>query len=233
MRVHLERFLAPLERLRRFELVISSGAERQFLDAYRWEIFFIEHLPRLLSFNFQFFCWNIDQNIIDQYRRPFWLNKQWYVACDSSHSSLFTVPHFAPSSNNHSSSPISPDFTTLPIEQHFIFYDCVTQLTFDSDRCKLLYRYNYVKKLFLESLYIDDNVLDLSKVELFVVNTSEWSLYNIVTLIKKAMPSVNYLSLNCKYSNVDYQHFPNISLEQVRGLSLPHYGKLEDNDRFN
>jgi hypothetical protein len=156
------------------------------------------------------------------------------VAYDSGQSFLFTVPYFAPSSIHHSSDPISPDCTTLPIEQHFIFYDCVTQLIFDSDsdsdQCKLPYRYNYVKKLFLDSVFIDENVLDLSKVQSFIVNTSEWSFENIVTLIKEEMPSVNYLSLNCTYPYMNYQ---NISLEQIRTLCLPQYGKFEGNDQFD
>jgi hypothetical protein len=72
-------------------------AARQFFDAYRWEIFIVEHLPQLFTLNFKFFSWNIDQNIIDQYRcPPFWLDKHWYVTCDSSQSFLFTVPYFAP-----------------------------------------------------------------------------------------------------------------------------------------
>jgi hypothetical protein len=130
--------------------------------------------------------------------------------------------------------PISPNCTTLPIEQHFVFYDCVTELKFDSDQsCKLPYRYNYVKKLILDSFYIHENILDLSKVQLFIVNTSEWSLYKIVTLIKKSMPSVNYLSLNCTYSSVYYEHFPNISLKQIRILCLPHYGMFKGNVPFN
>jgi hypothetical protein len=210
------------------------GAEHQFFDAYRWEIFIVEHLPQLLTFNFKFFSLNIDQNIIDQYRRPFWLDKHWYVACDASQSSLFTVPYFAPSSINHSFAPISPDYTTLPIEQHFVFYDCVTQLKFDSDQSsKLPYRYNYVKKFILDSVYIHENVLDLSKVQSFIVNTSEWSFFKILKLIKKSMPSVNYLSLNCTYPIMRCQHFPNISLEQVRILCLPQYGRFEGNDLFN
>jgi hypothetical protein len=233
MQMHLERFLAPLQRLRRLELITSHGAEHQFLDAYRWEIFIIEHFPQLLTFNFKFFSRNIDRNVIDQYRRPFWLDKHWYVACDSSNSFLYTVPYFAPTSINHSSTSISPDCTTLPIEQHFLFYDCVTELRLDSGRYELPYRYNYVKKLILNSVFIHENVLDLSKVKLFIINTSEWSLYKIMTLIEEAMPSVNYLGLNCTYPSMPHQHFPNISLKQIRILCLPQYGKFEDDDQFN
>jgi hypothetical protein len=195
------------------ELIILFCGEGQFVDAYRWERFIIENFPRLLTFNFKFSSWQMDRNVIDQYRRSFWLDKHWYVAYDAGQSFLFTVPYFASSSIHYSSDPISPDCTTLPIEQHFIFYDCVTQLIFDSDsdsdQCKLPYRYNYVKKLFLDSVFIDENVLDLSKVQSFIVNTSEWSFEKIVTLIKEAMPSVNYLSLNCTYPYMNYQ---NISL---------------------
>jgi len=233
MRVHLEQFLASLQRLRRLELVISNGAEHQLLDAYQWEIFIIKNLPRLLTFNFKFFCSNIDRNVVDQYRRPFWLDKHWYVALDSSHSFLFTVPYFAPSSINNSLAPISPDSTTLPIEHHRVFYDRVTELRFEPGRYKLPYRYNHVKTFILDSPYIHENVLDLSKVQSFIINTSEWSFYMIVTLIKEAMPSVNYLSLNCTYPSLRYQYFRNIPLEQIRILSLPQYGKFEGNDPFN
>jgi hypothetical protein len=116
MQVHLERFLAPLEHLRRLELITLYCDGGQFVDAYRWERFIIKHFPGLLTFNFKFSSWQTDRNVIDQYRRPFWLDKHWYVAYDSGQSFLFTVPYFAPSSINHSSDPISPDCTTLPIE---------------------------------------------------------------------------------------------------------------------
>ncbi len=152
----------------------------------------------------------MDRDVIDQYRRSFWLDKHWYVAYDSDISCLFTVPYFAPSLMNHSSDPIPSDCTTLPIEQHFLLYDCVTELRLDEDRYTLPYRYNYVNKLILNDIFIHENVLDLSKVQSFIVNTSEWSFDKIITLIKEAMLSVNYLSLNCTYPKMSHQ---SISLE--------------------
>jgi hypothetical protein len=139
MRSYLERFLAPLQRLRGLELVIPFAAEHSFLDADQWERFLSNHLPRLSTFNFQISSWSSDTDVIEQYRRPFRLNRHWYVACDPTYSSLFTVPYFASTSMNHSSVPVSSNCTTLPIEQHHVFYDCVTQFTLDSDGCKLTF----------------------------------------------------------------------------------------------
>ncbi|CAF0831773.1 unnamed protein product [Adineta steineri] len=233
MRSYVERFLAPLQRLRRLELVIPFSAEHSLFDADQWERFLSNHLPRLSTFNFNISSWGSDTNIIDQYRRPFWLNRHWYVACNDDHSSLLTVPYFASTLMNHSSTPLSPNCTTLPIEQHHIFYDCVTDFTFDFDECKLPSRYNYVKKLFLRCSHIEDNVVDLSQVQTFIVSTTEWSLYKIITLIKEAMPAVNCLSLNYAYPRVSYQCLENISLKQVQNLCLPQYGKSEGIKPFN
>ncbi|CAF4088314.1 unnamed protein product [Adineta steineri] len=223
MRSYVERFLAPLQRLRRLELVIPYGAENSFLDADQWERFLSNHLPRLSTFNFNITPYSSGTNVIDQYRRPFWLNRHWYVACDETHSYLFTVPYFASTLMNHSSVPVSSNCTTLPIEQHHIFYDCVTDFTFDSDGCKLSSRYNYVKNLVLQCSYIENNVIDLSQVQSFIVSTPEWSLYKIITLIKEEMPAVNCLTLDYAYPRVSYKCLENISLKQVKKLCLPEY----------
>ncbi|CAF1503212.1 unnamed protein product [Adineta steineri] len=227
MRSYVERFLAPLQRLRRLELVIPSLAEHSFLDAGQWERFLSSHLSRLSTFNFIISSWSSGTNIIDQYRRPFWLNRHWYVACNDDHSSLLTVPYFASTLINNPSVPLSPNCTTLPIEQHHIFYDCVTDFTFDSDECKLLSGYNYVKNLVLQCSYIEDNVVDLSQVQSFIVSTPEWSLYKIITLIKEEMPAVNSLTLDYAYPRVSYQCLENISLKQVKKLCLPEYRNFE------
>ena len=147
------------------------------------------------------------------------------------HFEHFTVPHFVRSSMNYSFDSITPKDTTLPIEQHVIFYDCVKVLELDEDRYELPYCYNYVQKLILNNVVFNhENVLDLSKVKSFVVKTSEWPFEKLVKLIKKSMPSVNYLSLHCTYTKMNYQ---NISLEQIRTLCLPQYGESYSNGRFN
>jgi hypothetical protein len=52
----------------------------------------------------------------------------------------------------------------------------------------------------------------------------------IIQFIKESMPSINSLSLNCTYSKNNYQ---TITLEQIRILCLPQYGKSESKDQFN
>jgi hypothetical protein len=46
-------------------------AEDQFVDAYRWKIFILEHFPQLLTFYLKFFSGKIDRNVIDEYLYPF------------------------------------------------------------------------------------------------------------------------------------------------------------------
>ena len=170
-RSYVEGFLAPFERLRRLELFISFGAENSFVHADQWEIFFSNHLLQLTTFNLNITTGSNDPDVIDQYRRPFWLDRHWYVAFNSNYSSLFTVPYFTPTSMCHSSEPVSSHHTTLLLEQHHLFYDHVTEFRLDSDGCKLPSRYNHVKKLFLDCSYIENNVIDLSQVQKFIVNT--------------------------------------------------------------
>lgn len=134
----------------------------------------------------------------------------------------------------HSSSEsVSSDYTTLPIEKHIILYDHVTQLTVDSDECQLPYCYNHVKKLFLDHHSLSDNVLDLTKVQEFIVNSSDWSYYKVLKLIKNKMPSVYSLTLNCKYTSKHHQHSPIISLEQIRVLNLPKFTEYSNNSSLN
>ena len=66
-----------------------------------------------------------------------------------------------------------------------------------------------------------------------IVNTYEWSFNKLLTLIKQSMPCVNYLSLDFPYSSMYGQDLSNISLEQIRILSLPNYGIIKGIDPFN
>ncbi|CAF4608431.1 unnamed protein product [Rotaria sp. Silwood2] len=147
---HLERFLAPIQRL---EVVITSYVKRQFLDAYRWKTFIAEHLPQLMTFDFKFFSRKINQKVLDRFRSPFWLNNHWFVAFNSNRWSLFTVSYFAPTSIHDSSVSASSDCTTLPLEQHVIFYDRLTKLSYGSDRYQLPYRYNHVEEVIFDDPY--------------------------------------------------------------------------------
>jgi hypothetical protein len=232
-RVHLEQFLTALQRLRRLELVVSFGGELDLLDGYQWEIFIIERLPLLSTFNFKFCMENMNRNVLDQYRSRFWLDRHWYVAYLDSHSFLFTVPYFVPISINDSYSPILSDSTTLPIEQHNIFYDRVTELRFQSDEWIMPYRYNHIKTLYLDGPCIHKNVIDLSKVQSLTVNTSDWSWCMIIELIKESMPNVHELNLHCLYPGIHRRHFRNISLNQIRTLCISKYGELPTNDLFD
>ena len=232
-RVHVERFLAPFECLRKLELIISMGADRSFLDASRWEKFLTKSLPNLATFDFNICSLHgINRKVIERYRRPFWLDRRWYVACNEGYSSLFTVPHFAPTSISSSSRPISSDYTTLPIEQHIVCFDRVTKLRFDEDTCPLFHRYNYVKELILDDSYGFENILNLSKVQSFIVKTSEWSFDEMMILIKEAMPSVNDLCLNWTCLDLLDEDLPNISLPQIQTLGLPKYGQTDEDDLF-
>jgi hypothetical protein len=65
------------------------------------------------------------------------------------------------------------------------------------------------------------------------VNTFDFSFYKIMRLIEETMPSVNCLTLNCEYPNNYNKSLSNISLEQVRILALPQYGKFSKTDSLN
>ncbi|CAF2948899.1 unnamed protein product [Rotaria sp. Silwood2] len=104
---------------------------------------------------------------------------------------------------------------------------------YESNQTKLPYRYNYVKELILDDRYMHDDIVYLSTIQSLIVNTSDWSLDKVITLIKEAMPSVNHLRLNCTQSNVQYEYFLDISLPQIRILSLPQYGRYTGKIIFN
>ncbi|CAF3320750.1 unnamed protein product [Rotaria sp. Silwood2] len=215
-----------------FSLSIKAPFENRLLNANRWEKFIIEHLPKLINFDFKFFSGNINDKVLNRYRSSFWLNKHWYVAINLNLSLLFTVPYFAPTSMNDSCEPISSNCTTLPIAQHNIFYDRIIALTYKLDEWNLPYRYINVKELTFNDPYMHENIYNSSKVESFIVNTSDWLLDKIILLIKEEMPSVNYLRLNCTQPNVKYKYFSGISLSQIRTLSLPQYGRYKEKTNF-
>ncbi|CAF4866379.1 unnamed protein product, partial [Rotaria sp. Silwood2] len=195
---HFELFLTPFKRLQQLELIIETYVDYEFFNANQWEKFIVEHFPKLTTFNFKFSASFIEREIIDRFRSPFWLNKHWFVAFDPHSQTLFTVPHFASTKTSSSITSVSSDWTTLPLEQHIIFYDRVNQLRYELDQSEHLYRYNHVKELIFDDPYMyDNNIADVSKVESLIINTSDWTLDKIVTLIKTAMPCVNYLRLNC------------------------------------
>ncbi|CAF5033193.1 unnamed protein product, partial [Rotaria sp. Silwood1] len=226
--------LSSLQCLRQLELIVHGGVQHPFLNAQGWEKFLVKYLPKLKTFDFKFSSIDIDEKILDPFRSPFWINKKWFVAIGLGGSLLFTVPCFAPTTISDSSPPISSDCTTLPLEQHHVFYDRITQLRFQTDQWNLPFRYNHVKELILDDPYTKVNIVDLSKVQLLVVKTSEWSLLKIVLVIKKAMPSVNHLRLICNYPSESHKYyFPDISLPQIRKLSLPQYGEYKGKDKFN
>ncbi|CAF4212490.1 unnamed protein product [Rotaria sp. Silwood2] len=231
---HFELFLTPFQRLQQLELIIETYLDHEFFNANQWEKLIVEHLPKLMTFNFKFPASFIEREIIDRFRSPFWLNKHWFVAFDSYSQTLFTVPHFASTKTSSSITSVSSDWTTLPLEQHIIFYDRINQLRYELDQSEHSYRYNHVKELIFDDPYMyDNNIADVSKVESLTINTSDWPLDKIVTLIKTAMPCVNYLRLNCTQTSLQDKYFPDISLSQIRRLSLPQFGRYEEKIQFN
>ena len=158
MQTHLEQFLAPWKDLRRLELITKAYGQSQLTDGIEWERFVLRYLPRLSKFDFNFSCRQIDPNVINAYRRPFWIDRHWYVLYETHRSVLYTVPRFVPSSVHPSCHPISPNCTTLPIEQHSIFYDAVNELRVDSKRYELPFRYTHVQTLTLDGVFANDIV---------------------------------------------------------------------------
>ncbi|CAF4716166.1 unnamed protein product, partial [Rotaria sp. Silwood2] len=118
------------------------------------------------------------------------------------------------------------------IVQHNIFYDRIIALIYESDEWNLPYRYNNVKELTFNDPYMNENIYNLSKVESFIVNTSNRLFDKIILLIKKEMSSVKYLRLNCTPPHVKYKYFSGISLPQIRKLSLSQYEKYKGKTNF-
>ncbi|CAF2976458.1 unnamed protein product [Rotaria sp. Silwood2] len=158
---HFKLFLTPFRRLQQLELIIETYLDHEFFNANHWEKIIVEHLPKLITFNFEF------------------------------------------------------------------------PARYESDQSEYPYRYYHVKELIFDDPYMYDNIVDISKVESLIINTSDWPLDKIVILIKTEMPCVNYLRLNCTQANLQDKYFPDISLSQIRRLSLPQFGRHEEKIQFN
>ncbi|CAF1495779.1 unnamed protein product [Adineta steineri] len=232
-RAHLEGFLTPFTCLQKFELFIYCHMKPECYDADRWKIFIVNNLSRLTTFNFKFSDVNIDENVLDKYRQPFWMEKCWFVATNENYSSLYTVPYFFRTSTKYSSNSISSKYTTLSIKQHITCYDRVIELEFDSDHRQALHRYNNIEKISLSSLNIDKDVIGLSKVKSLVIKEeSQWTFGKTLLFIKEEIPSVDDLCLSGPHPNLDGENIPDISLEQINILTLPAYEEPYDDDCF-
>ncbi|CAF1403994.1 unnamed protein product [Adineta steineri] len=233
-RVHLERFLSHMPRLRRLELIVNCEGNSNLAYGDRWKIFIVERLPLLRIFNFKFHLEHIyydKQTILSHFRNSFWLdkNRNWFVAYNPRRSLLFTVPYFAPRSILYSETPVLHNLTTLPIEQYSIFYNMINELTFDSINEELSYRYTNVDKLILSNHKITKALIDLSRIRCLCVNLSSCSFNTIIQLIRRFMPNLNQLSFDSKLSLICST--PIIPLEQIRILHMPFFAySLTDDD---
>jgi hypothetical protein len=169
--------------------------------------------------------------VVAPFRDSFWVNdnRHWYVAYDRRKHFLFTVPRFVPHDSIHTDISILPDAMTVPIEQHKIFYDHITELILDSNN-EPLYQYSQVKMLTLLTFNINEKIIHLHKVQhLSVQIAQQCSLQELIQLIGESMPCLHSLKLDSvvfvKSST------PVIPLTQIRTLYLSYFASLlEDND---
>ncbi|CAF4351278.1 unnamed protein product, partial [Rotaria sordida] len=94
----------------------------------------------------------------------------WYVEYNTDDFILYTIPRFVPRTTKHSLLSILPHSTTLPVEQHSIYYDQINELELDSND-KSSYRYTNVQRLILSITKINENIIDLSKIEYLCVKS--------------------------------------------------------------
>ncbi len=235
-RVFVERFLSHLPHLKELELVCLDGNHSLCL-AHEWENFIINNLSSLSIFNFKFQFKEIipardrDRYIdigVAQFRNSFWINesRHWYVAFDRCISSftLFTVPRFACHAIVDPHISILPDATTVPIAQHMIFYDHITELTLGSNN-ESLFQYRQVKMLTLFNFNIDDKMIDLSQVQYLSMEIpQQWSLHELIQLINTSMPRLHSLKLDSVFSIKSSA--PVVPLVQIRTLYLSYFGSL-------
>ena len=142
---------------------------------------------------------------------------------------LYTVPRFAPQATIHTDVSILPDATTVPIEQHKIFYNQIIELLLSSDN-ESLFQYSQVKMLTLLTLNISEKMIDLRQVQYLTVRLSEqWSLHELIQLIAQSMPRLHSLKLDSVVSVKSSA--PLIHLTQIRTLYLSYFASLlEGND---
>ncbi len=172
------------------------------------------------------------ESILARFHTPFWLdkNRHWYVAFNADDLVLYTVPRFAPRAIKCPFYTILPHATTLPIEQHVLLYHSVTELELGPD-CKQSYRYTHIQKLTLLIPNIDENVIDISQIEFLCVKTTAWSLTKLVQLIRKSMPRLYHLKIDCDLSWIKDRNI--VPLEQIRILELPQFFSSPKNNQVD
>ncbi|CAF3496535.1 unnamed protein product [Rotaria socialis] len=237
-RLLFERFLSRMPYLQQLELNVISGGSSNLLEGNQWELFIQKYLPLLFAFNFKFKIINIDrnnyhtENILTQFRSSFWLNRNpaWYVTYDINDFILYTIPRFAPHTIKHSLLSISPHSTTLPAAQYFTYYNQINELELDANE-KSSYQYTNVQRLILSITKIDENILDLSKVEFLCVKSISWSLKKLLRIIKTSMIRLYHLKIDFSFSLLELSDSD--SLAQIRILDLSEFiysCKKEDYD---
>jgi hypothetical protein len=207
--------------------------DRSLCSAYQWERFITNQLSSLSIFNFKFRFERIslDEDIVvAPFRTSFWLDesRHWYVAYDRRYSLLFTVPRFAPHAIVHPDVPVLPNATTVPIEQHVIFYDHIIELTLGSNNESLCH-YGQVKTLILLSFHIDKKMIDLCQVQYLSIQISQrWPLHELIQLIKQSMPCLHSLRLDSAFSVESSA--PVVPLVQIRTLYLSYLASISENN---
>ncbi|CAF0973067.1 unnamed protein product [Rotaria sp. Silwood1] len=228
-----------MPRLQQLELIVLSGGSSNLLEGNQWEIFIKKHLPFLSIFNLKFKIINIDRNnynektILAQFSSSFWLNRNpsWYVAYNIDDFIIYTIPCFVPCTIKHSLLSILPHSTTLPVEQYFIYYNQINELELDSNN-KSSYRYTNVQRLILSITTIDENIIDLSKVEYLCVQSLSWSLKKLFQIIKTSMTNLYHLKLDFNFSVIQLSDID--PLEQIRILDLPQFSfSLNNNNNID
>jgi hypothetical protein len=138
------------------------------------------------------------------------------------------VPRFAPHAIVYPHVPILPNTTTVPIEQHAIFYDHITELTVSSES-ESLYRYGQVKVLTLLSFNIDKKMIDLCQVQYLSVQIPQrWSWHELIQFIKQSMPHLHSLKLDSAF--YIESSAPVVPLAQIRTLYLSYFASLLGNN---
>ncbi|CAF0767871.1 unnamed protein product [Rotaria sordida] len=155
----------------------------------------------------------------------------WYVEYNTDDFILYTIPRFVPRTTKHSLLSILPHSTTLPVEQYSIYYDQINELELDSND-KSSYRYTNVQRLILSITKINENIIDLSKVEYLCVKSLSWPLKKLFQIIKTSMTSLYHLKIDFSFSMI--QLSDNIyPLEQIRIIDLPQFSCSFKNDNID
>jgi hypothetical protein len=203
---------------------IECRTDLDLCDGYQWELFLLNQLPHLKTFNFKFqlkLTVNLNiigiENILRSYSSLFWLNeKRWFIAIEWGQRLIYTVPRYSCESADPN---FHPPIHRTSLDDS-IYYNHINALAIWGESTQ---RFLNVKEVWLvdnPSKINMESILDVNRIERLICVSSEndFSMEIFIHLLKE-MKNVNFIQFYSIPISLN-EHTDQIVFRQIRSIEL-------------